>query len=364
LSFVGIIANPASGKDIRRVVSHATVVNNHEKVSIVRRVLLSLYASGVRRVEIMPDHFGIGSRALDGLRNHPEILAGTSLIDMPFEGTADDSLRAAQYLCDAGAGCIVILGGDGTCRVVAKGLALSPLSLGQRTRGSPKGLALSLSKGCGDVPLLPISTGTNNVVPTFIEGTVAGQAAAYVALHPGVERERFCYRHKRLLVYVNGEEVDQALVEVVLVSTCFVGARAIWQAESLRQVFVTRAQPVHIGISSIIGMVHPVAPSYPGGAAVTIVPRGRRVMVPLAPGSLVAVSIGEIVDLKPGVRYPVSGERPAVLALDGEREITLCEGEEADVKLELDGPWIVDVERTLLLAVAEGAFFQGEGTQI
>jgi predicted polyphosphate/ATP-dependent NAD kinase len=41
---VGIIANPASGKDIRRLVSHATVVNNNEKVSIVRRLLLALYA--------------------------------------------------------------------------------------------------------------------------------------------------------------------------------------------------------------------------------------------------------------------------------------------------------------------------------
>ncbi len=35
MSFVGIIANPASGKDIRRLVSHATVVSNNEKVSIV-----------------------------------------------------------------------------------------------------------------------------------------------------------------------------------------------------------------------------------------------------------------------------------------------------------------------------------------
>jgi len=335
---VGIIANPASGKDIRRVVSQATVVNNHQKVSIVRRLLLSLYASGVSRVEIMPDHFGIGVRALNGLRDRSEILAATSLIDMTLDGMADDSLRAAQYLRDAGAGCIVVLGGDGTCRIVAKGLAL----------GSPK--------GCGDVSLLPISTGTNNVVPSFIEGTVAGAAAAYVALHPKVERERLCYRHKRLLVHINGEEVDQALVEVVLVSTRFIGARAVWQADSLRQVFVSRAQPVNIGISSVIGMVHPVAPTYPGGASVTIVPNGKKVMVPLAPGSLVPVGIGEIVDLKPGVRYPVEGERPAVLALDGEREITLRDCDQAEVALRLDGPWIVDVERTLLLAVAERAF--------
>jgi len=63
-SHVGIIANPASGKDIRRLVSHATVVNNHEKASIVRRVLVALHASGVEQVDIMPDPFGIGARAL------------------------------------------------------------------------------------------------------------------------------------------------------------------------------------------------------------------------------------------------------------------------------------------------------------
>jgi hypothetical protein len=42
--------------------------------------------------------------------------------------------------------------------------------------------------------------------------------------------------------------------------------------------------------------------------------------------------------------------------LDGEREIILNDYDEAEVTLELDGPWIIDVERTLLLAVSEGTF--------
>jgi predicted polyphosphate/ATP-dependent NAD kinase len=336
LSFVGIIANPASGKDIRRVVSQATVVNNHEKVSIVRRVLLALHASGVRRVEIMPDHFGIGERALVGLRNRPEILGAKSLIDMPIEHTANDSLLAAQILRDAGAGCILVLGGDGTCRVV--------------------------SKGCGTVPLLPISTGTNNVVPFFIDGTVAGSAAAYVAglqagaRDPELELKRTCRRHKRLLVQINGQRVDQALVEVTLLATRFVGSRAVWETGSLRQIFVSRAQPVNIGLSSIVGMVHPVDPAQPDGASVSIMPNGRKVMVPIAPGTFEPVGIGQIEDLKPGVAHPVGKDRPAILALDGEREITLYDGDEAAVILDLDGPWIVDVERTMRLAVGNGAF--------
>ena len=330
MNFVGIIANPASGKDIRRLVSHATVVSNNEKVSIVRRLLLALHASGIHRVEIMPDPFGIGLRALDGLRGQPEVVNATTVIEMPIEHTADDSLRAARYLRDAGAGCIVVLGGDGTCRVV--------------------------SKGSGDVPLLPLSTGTNNVVPYFIEGTIAGSAAAFVALKPEGERERLCDRHKRLLIRVNGKEIDQALVEVALVETAFVGARAVWETQRLRQIFVTRAQPVNIGLSSVIGVVHPVDPAYPGGASVTTAHNGRKVMVPIAPGSLVPVGIGEIVEMKPGNNYRVDSLRPAVLALDGEREITLHGGDEAEVTLDLEGPWIVDVDRALSLAVAEGAF--------
>ncbi len=329
MNFVGIIANPASGKDIRRLVSHATVVSNNEKVSIVRRLLLALHASGMQRVEIMPDPFGIGLRALDGLRRQPEVVNATTVIEMPIEHTANDSLRAARYLRDAGAGCIVVLGGDGTCRAV--------------------------SKGAGDVPLLPLSTGTNNVVPYFFEGTIAGSAAAYVALHPDADREGLCQRHKRLLVRVNGETIDQALVEVALVSTNFVGARAVWETQRLRQIFVTRAQPTNIGLSSVIGVVHPVDRAYPGGASVTTADDGRKVMVPIAPGSLVPVGIGEIIEMKPGNNYPVDSLRPAVLALDGEREITLHGGDDAEVTLDLEGPWIVDVDRALSLAVAEGA---------
>lgn len=331
MSLVGIIANPASGKDIRRVVSQATTVNNHEKVSIVRRLLLALFASGVNRVEIMPDFFGIGDRALDGLRDRADIQAATSVADLPVSATAQDSSLAARYLREARAGCIVVLGGDGTCRAVAK--------------------------ECGDVPLLPISTGTNNVVPSFLEGTVAGAAAAYVALHPDVERERLCHRHKRLIVTVNGQEVDQALVEVALVSSTFLGARAVWQADAVLQVFASRAEPVNIGLSAIPGVVHPVGPGDPGGVIATVARDGRKVRVPMAPGSFVPVGIKEAVDMKPGTNYTVARDRPAVLALDGEREITLHAGDEAEVRLEPQGPWIVDAGLTLWQAVEDGTFW-------
>jgi hypothetical protein len=330
MSLVGIIANPASGKDIRRVVAQATVVHNHEKVSIVRRVLLALHACGVRRVEMMPDHFGIGVRALDGLRDRPEIAGMASLIDMPVDGTAADSLRAAQSLRDAGAGCIVVLGGDGTCRVVAR--------------------------GCGTVPLLPLSTGTNNVVPCFVEGTVAGMAAALVARNGPAGCEWCCWQHKRLLVHVNGSLIDQALVEVALVAGGFVGSRAVWEKDRLQQIWVSRAQPVNIGLSSLVGMVHPVDPAGPIGACATFSPGGRPVLAPIAPGVFAALGVTEVVDLHPGVAHSVPDARPSVLALDGEREIALYAGDRATVTLDLEGPWLVDVGRAMAQAVKAGAF--------
>ena len=55
MSLVGIIANPASGKDIRRLVAHGTVFDNVEKTNIVQRILLGLAATGVKKVLFMPD---------------------------------------------------------------------------------------------------------------------------------------------------------------------------------------------------------------------------------------------------------------------------------------------------------------------
>ncbi len=60
---VGIVANPASGRDIRRLVAHGTVFDNNEKTAIVRRILIGLAAVGITRVAYMPENdFGIVPR--------------------------------------------------------------------------------------------------------------------------------------------------------------------------------------------------------------------------------------------------------------------------------------------------------------
>ncbi len=151
MASVGIIANPAAGKDIRRLVAHGRFVPNHEKVNILKRILVGLDAAGVERVIMMPDASMLGRGALDGAKLKLEV----EFVKMTVFNEERDSTRAAELMAEAGVGCLITLGGDGTNRSVAKG-----------------------SK---EVPLLPVSTGTNNVFPVMIEGTVAGMAAGVVA---------------------------------------------------------------------------------------------------------------------------------------------------------------------------------------
>src|SRR5713226_264783 len=264
---VGIIANPASGRDIRRLVAHGTVFGNNEKTAIVRRVLLGLEAVGIRRVAYMPEHdFGILPRALNELQGHSLHLAADPL-EMPVLGTSADSTRAARMLAEIGAGSIITLGGDGTNRAVAR--------------------------GCGTVPLVPISTGTNNVFPTFLEGTIAGMAAGLVAA--GQAGPNAVHRAPRLAVLINGEEKESALVDVVLSSVPFVGSRAIWDLSTVSEFVLSRVAPATIGLSALGGALLDGASKgvEQTGMHILLGSGGSEVLVALAPGLIEWVAITE-----------------------------------------------------------------------
>lgn len=326
---VGIIANPASGRDIRRLVAHGTVFDNNEKTAIVRRVLLGLEAVGIRRVAYMPEHdFGILPRALTELQGHPLQLEASPL-EMPVLGTSADSTHAARLLAELGAGCIITLGGDGTNRAIAR--------------------------GCGTVPLVPISTGTNNVFPTFLEGTIAGMAAGLVA--SGMRGERTVQRAPRLEVRVNGVVVESALVDVVVSSLLFVGTRAIWDLATVREVVLSRVVPATIGLSALGGALlnATVETSEREGMHIVLGDGGREVLAALAPGLIKWVGVREshkvrvddIVQFRPGT---------GTLALDGEREIELSMTSVVEVRLCADGPFVVNVPAALEEAARAGHF--------
>ncbi|MHB1354861.1 MAG: NAD(+)/NADH kinase [Anaerolineae bacterium] len=321
---VGIIANPASGKDIRRLVAYATTVDNQGKINIVRRALVGLAASGVRQVFYMPDTHGICARAREGLSSLSNDLPEVTPLDMSTSGRAEDSTRAAELLRSLSVGCIIVLGGDGTVRAV--------------------------SKGCGDVPLLAVSTGTNNVLPSFIEGTIAGLAAGYVAsgLAP---RDQVTLHHKRLEVSACNKPLDQALVDVAVLSGHFLGARAIWNLADLKQVIVTRADPSAIGISAIAGMVRSITPEEPLGLVLDIDQNATEcVMAAYGPGLIGRVGVRAARVLEVGDTVTLPPERPLMLALDGEREQVLNKKDEGYITLRADGPWLVDAGKVMQLA--------------
>ena len=114
---VGIIANPNAGKDVRRLVAHATVTSDATKVSIIRRVAIGAVEAGADKIVVMPDRQQLGRRALDGLD-----VEWTELLT-PLTDSRHDSGTAAAAMSQLGVGCLVVLGGDGTCRDVALALA-------------------------------------------------------------------------------------------------------------------------------------------------------------------------------------------------------------------------------------------------
>jgi predicted polyphosphate/ATP-dependent NAD kinase len=330
MASVGVVANPASGRDIRRLVTGASVFDNAEKGAMVYRLLAGLGAAGVEKVWMMPAGEGLSGSLIRHLRGRTGRWGGTAMpglefLDMPLYGDARDSTRAAQELQERGAGAIVVLGGDGTHRVVAK--------------------------GCGDVPLCALSTGTNNTFPQLRESTVAGIATGLVATGL-VAGEPMVRRDKRLDVRV-GDHDETALVDVAASRDRFVGARALWRADDLGEAFVTFASPGAVGLSAVAGHVAPVPRDAPYGLYLRLGPPAGAatvVTVALAPGLVTPVGVSDVRRIEPGevvALAPADG----CLALDGEREIERRDTDEVTVTLGA-GPLVVDVDAVMAHAAA------------
>ena len=322
MSTVGIIANPAAGKDIRRLVAHGRVVSNQEKANILRRVFAGVVSTGADRILVMPDHSGLARPAAHDVEGQIKI----DYVEMPVADHQSASTNAARAMAEQGADCIVTLGGDGTNRVVAK--------------------------GCGEVPLVPISTGTNNVFPANTEGTLAGIAAGSVATRL-VRRDEVCRRSKRIDIYVDDKLTDDALVDAAVSNQMFVGARAVWDTKTLQAMFLTRAEPASIGLSSIGSRLTPVSIDEECGLYIRLAgepgPNATTVRAPIAPGTISEVEILDWRKIVPGEKIDITLQ-PGTIALDGEREVELLPDQKVYASLSTDGPWVVDVPKAMLLA--------------
>ena len=324
MASVGIIANPAAGKDIRRLVAHGRMVPDWEKVNLIRRVLAGLDATGVDRAVVMPDLSRLCQRAGDD----PQLSLSVDHLEMPVSGSMEDSVRAAGMMKDMRVGCLVTIGGDGTNRAVAK--------------------------ACGQVPLVPISTGTNNVFPTVMEGTLAGMAAGVVAKEL-VNLDQVSATSKRIEIYLDGEFRDMALVDLAISSERFVASRAIWDMTTLHEVFLTRAEPTSIGLSSIGARLHCLSMADNAGLYFRPGIGGKVVLAPVAPGMVEQVSIKEWRIVPLGERIKVH-YTPCTVALDGEREFSILPGQDVEVEVSNKGPRVVLLEEVLREATNQGVF--------
>jgi predicted polyphosphate/ATP-dependent NAD kinase len=331
---VGVIANPASGRDIRRLVAGASVFGNADKAGMVFRLLAGLGAAGVERVLMLPAADGLSTtlhRHLHARHAVPAFGAAAPFpvleeIDVALDGTARDSAIAVERMLAAGVRAIVVLGGDGTHRVVAR--------------------------ACGDVPICALSTGTNNAFPEMRETTVAGIATGLVATGragaPGAD-DGGLRREAALAVEVPGSGSDLALVDVAVTRERFVGARALWRAGDVSELFVTFANPSAVGLSAVAGALQPLPRGGGRGLHVRLAPDAASaeatVRVALAPGLVAEVPVaahrvldlGEAVEVAPG---------PGTVALDGEREIERRHDEPVTVRL-VPGPLTIDVDAVM-----------------
>ena len=326
MATVGIIANPMSGKDIRRLIANAGTSTFAEKVTIVRRIIVGAVHGGATKLLVLPDPHRLCGRALDTLKLDLEVT------EIVVARTHDEreTVLAGAAMREAGAGAVVVLGGDGTNRALAMGWL--------------------------DAPVVPLSTGTNNVFPVHVAPTIAGAAAGLVASR-AVPIAAVSKRAKVVHVEVDGEEDDLALVDAVVTADEHPGSRTLFDPATLRLAVITRAEPASVGISSIAGLAVPCSADDDGGVVVRFAPPEGATHVidaPIAPGLYQHVGFDECRRIALGETVELAG--PGILAFDGERKRAVPEGRTMRFRIERDGPRVIDVQAVLTAAASSGRY--------
>ncbi len=336
MSTVGILVNPRSGSDVRRLLTSAGSSTIEDKISILRRLVHGAAESGVEHLVLTRDPFSITRRAIENLRVPMKL----EVLDLPLHHTERDSVDAARAMRDAGCGVLVSLGGDGTNR--------------------------ALAQGWPDAPLIPLSTGTNNAFPVHVEPTTAGVAAGLIATGVVGLRDHST-RAKVVAVEIGGDEAerdtDMALIDAVAVDDPYAGSLELFDPETMIIGVLTQADPVVTGFSGLAGVVLPCAPDEERGVVLEFTSPDRNpprlVRAPLAPGWFASVGLtrGRFLELD----TPVEVSGPCLLAFDGERSRRLPAGETASLRVVRRGPRVIDVGAVLHSGVRAGAFEQRVG---
>ncbi|MEC8869947.1 MAG: NAD(+)/NADH kinase [Pseudomonadota bacterium] len=323
---IGILVNPRAARDVRRLVTGASSIPVSERIAICHRIVRGLSVLDVGQILMMPDRDNIAMKLKTAVERErlstSAKLPGVRILDMPVTDSAQDTLEAVQLMVKAKVGTIVVLGGDGTHRLVAH--------------------------ACGKTPLVCISTGTNNAFPGNPEATIAGLAAGAVGRRL-VAPDIVCLSNKRLCVRVNSQDTIPALVDVCITTETQTGTRALWRSNRLRKLFLTFAEPGQVGLSSIGSLLSPTTREGDNGLAIDIDPTAKtfkKLMAPIAPGLFEPVTITNYRPISINQKYMMDSSA-GTLAYDGEREVTLSTGDRIEITLDRRGPRTIDVAKTI-----------------
>jgi len=323
---VGILANPMSGRDVRRVAARASRLSHEYKREQIQRAVIGAVAAGTDRVLLVHDCFRTAESAVESLHLH----ATLEFVDVRIETRPADTARAAVAMREAGCRALLVLGGDGTHRIVARAWPAAPM--------------------------VALSTGTNNVFPEMYEATTAGAAAGLVAAGR-VALDEVSRPAKRIeVLYADGER-DLALVDAALLADDHPGNLMPFEPAKLRQLVLARAEPAAVGMSPIGGLLHPCGRDDDGGVALRCTGPdggGAPLLAPVSPGLYGTCHVAEARPVALGEEVVLRG--PGVLALDGDRERRLATGETARARVLRDGPRVIDVRGALAVAAQRGSY--------
>lgn len=325
MSAVGIIVNGRAGKDVRRLVTDASAPADTMRAAELRRMIVGAAETGVDRILIADDALGLVERAIRGFESRVEV------VDAEAVGEGDDSARAAAALREEGAAVLVVSGGDGTHRQVARGWR--------------------------DAPLVARAAGTNNAFPQPIEATIAGAAAGLVATGDRPLDDYVAYQALAIDIAVEGEPLDTALVSVGVSRDDPATGGSVWQVEALEQVFAAVAEPWAVGLSALAGAVAPTSRSDDRGVLLDLDRDApQRIAAPTAPGWYADAGLRSVSVVQSG--QPVAVRGAATFVLDGERGPRIAADEWATMTMRRDGPRVIDIRRTFSMAVRAGRFYE------
>ena len=299
---VGLVANPTSSKDIRRLTTLARVIDVEEKANLVARLLVGLASEKGIEVMALDDPAGLVRRSV--------AMAGDSAPDVAFlsldaQGDEDDTRQAARQLSNLGASALVTVGGDGTVRAAVEGWR--------------------------EARLVPLAAGTNNAFALTEEPSVVGVATAR-ALTRGTD----AFKPTPAIEVETTEGRALAVIDAVLVRSRWIGAGAIRDPADLVEGVVTSSRRTAVGIASISAAFGPLPPGHArhlrfGGQ--------RHVRAVFGPGLVLDVPVDDHEDIAIGSELSLVGSG-GMVALDGERRLPSRGG----VVRVVDGPCVLDLE--------------------